>query len=60
MSRFSVWLLCCAVVLVMLGITGGAVNIRALLNVFTLLGAPLLLHWMFSSEKAIKDVEEQK
>lgn len=60
MSRFGVWLLCCAVVLITLGVTGGVVNIRALLNIFVVLGTPLLLHWTFSSEKAIKDVKEQK
>jgi len=60
MSRFGVWLLCCAVVLVMLAVMGGAVNIRTLLSMFVFLGAPLLLHWAFSSEKAINDVKEQK
>ena len=60
MSRFGVWLLCCAVVLVMLAVMGGAVNIRALLSMFVFLGAPLLLHWAFSSEKSTRDVEERK
>ena len=60
MSRFGVWLLCCAVVLVMLAVMGGAVNIRTLLSMFVFLGAPLLLHWAFSSEKAINVVKEQK
>lgn len=58
MSRFGVWLLCCAVVLITLGVTGGVVNIRALLNIFVVLGTPLLLHWGFSSDESPKDVTD--
>ena len=58
MSRFGVWLLCCAVVLITLGITGGVVNIRALLNIFVVLGAPLLLHWVFSTVTPTKEAED--
>lgn len=58
MSRFNVWLLCCAVVMFTLGVTGGVVNIRSLLSVFVFLGAPLLLHWGFSSEKSPEDVKD--
>ena len=60
MSRFEVWLLCCGVILITLGAMGGDVNIRALLNIFSFLASPLLLHWAFSSEKSTKDVEERK
>lgn len=55
MSRFNVWLLCCAVVMFTLGVMGGDVNIRALLNIFAVLGAPLLLHWSFSSLPPTKE-----
>lgn len=58
MSRFGVWLLCCAVVLITLGVTGGVVNIRALLNIFVVLGAPLLLHWGFSTVTPTKEAED--
>ena len=58
MSRFNVWLLCCAVVLITLGVTGGVVNIRALLNIFVVLGTPLLLHWSFSAVTPTKEPED--
>ncbi len=58
MSRFSVWLLCCAVVLIMLAVERPDVNIRSLLSVFVFLGAPLLLHWGLSSEKSTEDVKD--
>ena len=58
MSRFGVWLLCCAVVLITLGVTGGVVNIRALLNIFVVLGTPLLLHWVFSTVTPTKEPED--
>ena len=58
MSRFSVWLLCCAVVLIMLAVERPDVNIRSLLSVFTFLGAPLLLHWGLSSKKSSEDVKD--
>ena len=60
MSRFGVWLLCCAVVLITLGVTGGDVNIRVLLSMLASFGAPLVLHWAFSSEKSTKDVKDVK
>lgn len=60
MSRFGVWVLCCAVVLITLGFTGGDVNIRALLSMLASLGAPLLIHWAFSPQISTKDVEERK
>ena len=58
MSRVGVWLLCCAVVLITLGVTGGVVNIRALLNIFVVLGTPLLLHWSFSTVTPTKEAED--
>ena len=58
MSRFGVWLLCCAVVLITLGVTGGVVNIRALLNIFVVLGTPLVLHWAFSTVTPTKEAED--
>ena len=58
MSRFGVWILCCAVVLITLGVTGGVVNIRALLNIFVVLGTPLLLHWGFSTVTPTKEPED--
>lgn len=60
MSRFSVWLLCCYIILIVLAVERPDVNIRSLLSVFVFLGAPLLLHWAFSSEKVTRDVEERK
>jgi len=60
MSRFSVWLLCCAIILITFAAMGGDVNIRVLLSMLVSLGAPLALHWAFSSEKSTKDVEERK
>ena len=58
MSRFGVWLLCCATVLITLGVTGGVVNIRTLLNIFVVLGTPLLLHWGFSTVTPTKEPED--
>lgn len=58
MSRFNVWLLCCAVVLITLGVTAGVVNISALLNIFVVLGASLLLHWSFSTVTPTKETED--
>ena len=58
MTRFSVWLLCCAVILIMLAVERPDVNIRSLLSIFTFLGAPLLLHWGLSSEKSTEDVKD--
>ena len=57
MSRFGVWLICCTVVVLMLGVTGGGVNIRALLSIFAILGAPLILHWGLSSDESAKDIK---
>ena len=57
MSRFGVWLICCTVVVLMLAAMGGGVNIRALLSIFAILGAPLLLHWGLSSNESTKDVK---
>ena len=39
---------------------GGDVNIRVLLSMLASLGAPLALHWAFSSEKSTRDDEERK
>lgn len=62
MSRFDVWVLCCAVVLITLAFTGAFtspdVNIRALLSMLASLGAPLVIHWAFSSETPTKDVKD--
>jgi hypothetical protein len=58
MSRFSVWLLCCAIILIMLAVERPDVNIRSLLSMFAFLGAPLILHWRFSSEKSSEDVKD--
>lgn len=57
MSRFDVWLLCCAVVLISLMLMRGDVETRMLLSIFSFLGVPLMLHWCFSSEKTTKDDE---
>ena len=56
MSRFGVWLLCCAIILITFAAMGGDVNIRILLSILVVLGAPLMLHWAFSSEEATKNV----
>ena len=58
MSRFGVWLLCCAVVLITFAAIGGSVNIRILLSILVVLGAPLMLHWAFSEEKPTKGVKD--
>lgn len=58
MTRFSVWILCCAVILIMLAVERPDVNIRSLLSMFTFLGAPLLLHWSLSSKKSSEDVKD--
>ncbi len=58
MSRFSVWLLCCSIILIMLAVERPDVNIRSLLSMFAFLGAPLILHWRLSSEKSRKDVKD--
>ena len=60
MSRFGVWLLCCSIILITFAAMGGAVDIRVLLSMLASLGAPLAIHWAFSSEKATRDVEERK
>lgn len=60
MSRFVVWVLCCATVFISLMLMRGDVDTRVLLSIFSFLGAPLMLHWAFASEKATKDVEERK
>ena len=60
MSRFGVWLLCCSIILITFAAMGGNVNIRVLLGMLASLGAPLALHWAFSSETPAKDVEERK
>lgn len=51
MTRFSVWLLCCAVILVTLATMGGNVNIYKLLGLFAYIGMPLMIHWAFSPTK---------
>ena len=50
MSRFNVWLLCCAVIFITFTLMGGAVDIRKLLALLTFLGVPLVLHWAFSRD----------
>ena len=57
MSRFGVWLICCTVVVLTFAAIGANVNIRSLLSIFSFLGAPLAIHWAFSSEKSTKDDE---
>ena len=52
MSRFGVWILCCAVVLVAIATIGGDVNIHRLLSLLAYTGMPLLIHWCFSPRES--------
>lgn len=57
MSRFGVWLLCCGIILFVLATMGGNVNIHKLLALLAYTGAPLLIHWAFSTEKVTEDIK---
>ena len=60
MSRFNVWLLCCAVIFITFTLMGGAVDIRKLLALLTFLGVPLVLHWAFSRDLLAPQSKDDK
>ena len=47
MSRFTVWLMCCVVVLLAGAGTGKPFELRIAMAMITYLAIPLFIHWMF-------------